>query len=102
MLRLVVLAMGVVFFLSLLGCRPVLALVWGCVPCGRADGRPVTPWVMRMDPRTGWTPWCRSTGCALDAALRSAPCQPPRCPRGTITDVTARCRANPLKLLTFA
>ena len=61
-LRLVVLAMGVLFFLSLLGAAAVLALVWGLRALwARLTGRPVTPWVMRMDPRTGWSTVYRST-----------------------------------------
>ena len=61
-LRLVVLAMGVLFFLSLLAAAAVLALVWGLRALwARLTGRPVTPWVMRMDPRTGWSTVYRST-----------------------------------------
>ena len=54
--------MGVLFFLSLLGAAAVLALVWGLRALwARLTGRPVTPWVMRMDPRTGWSTVYRST-----------------------------------------
>ena len=61
-LRVVVLAMGVVVFLSLLAAVLVLALVWGLrAAWARITGKPVTPWVMRMDPRTGFSTVFRST-----------------------------------------
>ena len=61
-LRVVVLAMGVVVFLSLLAAVLVLALVWGLrAAWARITGKPVTPWVMRMDPRTGFSTAFRST-----------------------------------------
>ena len=83
-LRLVVLAMGVLFFLSLLAAAAVLAVVWGLRALwARLTGRPVTPWVMRMDPRTGWSTVYRST--ARWTAQR--PEQPRRDDRD-VTDVT--------------
>ena len=83
-LRLVVLAMGVLFFLSLLAAAAVLAVVWGLRTLwARLTGRPVTPWAMRMDPRTGWSTVYRST--ARWTAQR--PEQPRRDDRD-ITDVT--------------
>lgn len=55
-LRLVVVAAGVVFFLSLLAAAAVLALVWGVRALwARLTGRPVMPWAMRMSPRQGWS-----------------------------------------------
>ena len=76
--------MGVLFFLSLLGAAAVLALVWGLRALwARLTGRPVTPWVMRMDPRTGWSTVYRST--ARWTAQR--PEQPRRDDRD-VTDVT--------------
>ncbi len=53
--RLLLVALGVVFFLSLLAAVLVLVAVW-LVRAGwaRLTGRPVTPWVMRMDPRSGF------------------------------------------------
>ena len=83
-LRLVVLAMGVLFFLSLLAAAAVLAVVWGLRTLwARLTGRPVTPWAMRMDPRTGWSTVYRST--ARWTAQR--PEQPRRDDRD-VTDVT--------------
>ncbi len=61
-LRLFVVAVGLVFFLSLLAAAAVLALVWGVRALwARLTGRPVTPWTMRMDPREGWSTVYRST-----------------------------------------
>ncbi len=60
--RLAVVAVGVVFFLSLLTVAALLAVVWGARALwARVTGRPVTPWAMRMDPRTGWSTVYRST-----------------------------------------
>ena len=61
-LRVVVVAMGVVLFLSLVAAVMVLALVWALrAGWARLTGKPVTPWVMRMDPRTGFNTVYRST-----------------------------------------
>jgi hypothetical protein len=60
--RLVVVALGLVLFLSLLAGVMVLALVWALrAGWARLTGRPVTPWVMRMDPRTGFSTAFRSS-----------------------------------------
>ncbi len=62
LLRVVVIAMGLVLFASLLLAVMVLALVWALrAGWARLTGRPVTPWVMRMDPRTGFSTVFRST-----------------------------------------
>lgn len=61
-LRVVVVAMGLVLFLSLLAAVMVLALVWTLrAGWARLTGQPVTPWVMRMDPRTGFSTVFRSS-----------------------------------------
>ena len=62
LLRLVLVAVGFVFFLSLLAAALVLALVWGLRALwARLTGRPVMPWTLRVDPRTGWSTVYRST-----------------------------------------
>lgn len=62
LLRVVVVAMGLMLFASLLVAVTVLALVWALrAGWARLTGRPVTPWVMRMDPRTGFSTVFRST-----------------------------------------
>ena len=82
-LRVVVVAMGVVLFLSLLAAVMALALVWTLrAGWARLTGRPVTPWVMRMDPRSGfstvfrsserWSASRRSASSAADAAADDA------------------------------
>ena len=54
-LRIVVAAMGLVLFLSLLAAALVLALAWLLRALwARLTGRPVAPWVMRVDPRSGF------------------------------------------------
>ena len=61
-LRLLVIAMGAVLFLSLLVAASVLALAWGLrLLWARLTGRPATPWVMRIDPRHGFSTVYRST-----------------------------------------
>lgn len=75
LLRLVLVAVGFVFFLSLLAAALVLALVWGLrAVWARLTGRPITPWTTRIDPRAGWstvyrssTRW-RATGAASGGA----------------------------------
>lgn len=62
LLRLVVIAMGLVLFASLLVAAMLLALVWVLrAGWARLAGRPVTPWVMDVDPRTGFSTVFRST-----------------------------------------
>lgn len=59
--RLLIVAMGVVLFLSLLAAMLVFALVWALRAAWAClMGRPVTPWVMRVDPRTGFSTVFRS------------------------------------------
>ena len=53
--RVVAVAMGLVLFMSLLAAAMLLALVWLLRAFwARLTGRPVNPWVMRMDPRTAF------------------------------------------------
>ena len=60
-LRLLVVAMGVLLFLSLLAAGCVLALAWGVRrPWSRPAGRPGPPWA-RVDPRGAWSTATRST-----------------------------------------
>eukprot|EP01030_Chromulinospumella_sphaerica_P000926 gene926-908_t len=56
LLRVIVIAMGLVLFASLLVAAMLLALVWVLrAGWARLTGRPVTPWVMGVDPRTGFS-----------------------------------------------
>ena len=73
LVRVLVVAMGLVLFASLLVAVMVLALVWSLrAAWARMTGRPVTPWVMRMDPRTGFHTVFRSTERWTTARPRSA------------------------------
>lgn len=59
--RLLLVAAGVMFFVSLVAAMLVFALVWGLRNLwARLTGRPAAPWVMRMDPRAGWSTVYRS------------------------------------------
>lgn len=61
--RLVLVAVGLVFFLSLLAAGLVLALAWSLrLLWARLTGRPATPWAARIDPRTAWNTVYRSGG----------------------------------------
>ena len=62
LVRLALVVAGLVVFVSLLLAALVLALSWGLRAVrARATGRPVTPWAMRMDPRSGWSAVYRSS-----------------------------------------
>jgi len=55
MVRIVMLTIGAVFFLSLLAVACVLAAVWGVrMLWAKLTGQPVTPWVMPMRAATSW------------------------------------------------
>ncbi|MCO5103081.1 MAG: hypothetical protein M9919_03650 [Burkholderiaceae bacterium] len=69
LLRAVVFLAGLVVFLSLLTAVLVLAVLWGLRALwARLTGRPVSPWVMGVDPKSAWRA----------AASRSAWRRPPR------------------------
>ncbi len=62
LIRVVLLIAGLVLFVSLLAAALVLALVWGLrAAWARLTGRPVVPWTMRVDPRSGWSTVYRSS-----------------------------------------
>lgn len=72
LIRAVLVVAGLVMFLSLLAAVLVLALAWGLrAVWARLTGRPVMPWTMRVDPRTGWSTVYRSSG--RWSAARAAP-----------------------------
>ena len=82
LVRVALVAAGLVVFLSLLLAALVLALSWGLrAVWARVTGRPVTPWVMRMDPRGGWSAvyrngqarWGGAAASRADAAADSGP-----------------------------
>lgn len=73
-LRVLLVALGLVVFLSLLVAVLVLAGVWALrAVWARLTGRPATPWVMRMDPRTGFRTVFTQSQRWSRSAERSAP-----------------------------
>lgn len=55
-LRLLLLAVGLVFFAGLVTLLLTFAATWGVRALwAKLTGQPVTPWVMRVDPRAGWS-----------------------------------------------
>lgn len=84
-LRLVLLAAGLVFALSLLLAACVLMLLWGLrAVWARLTGQPVVPFVMRMDPRSGFVHVFR----ARQAARHEPPAPSARrADPGDVTDV---------------
>lgn len=80
--RALVLAMGLVVFLSLLAAALVLGLAWAArATWARLTGRPMSPWVMRVDPRTGFSAAMRSRaqwGAARHPDAAAEPAAPSR------------------------
>jgi hypothetical protein len=79
--RLLFVVAGLIFALSLLVVMIVLLAVWGLRALwGKLTGRPVNPFVMRMNPRAGFDQVFRQ-------ADRSSPV-PDKPPRRVVEDVT--------------
>ncbi len=74
--------MGLVVFLSLLAAALVLGLAWiARAVWARLTGRPMAPWVMRVDPRTGFSAAMRSRarwGAARQPDAAAEPAAPSR------------------------
>ncbi|WP_455554993.1 hypothetical protein [Comamonas sp.] len=61
--RIIMLMVGVVFFLSLLTVACVLAAVWGARALwAKLTGQPVTPWVMPMHAASSWASMAQRAG----------------------------------------
>ena len=61
--RIVMLMVGVVFFLSLLSVACILAVVWGVRALwAKLTGQPVTPWVMPMRAAGTWASMAQRAG----------------------------------------
>ena len=89
LLRVIVIAMGLVLFASLLAAAMLLALVWVLrAGWARLTGRPVTPWVMGVDPRTGFSTVFRTTE-RWSAGRRGS-----RAPEATVEDAPASRRGG--------
>lgn len=101
MVRAVVLGMGLLLFLSLLAAAMVLAVGW-LLRAGwsRLTGRPVNPWVVRVDPRKGFGAVFASTRQWPSTAAEAGPAEGGRAEisrragvlpgAGDVTDVEAR------------
>lgn len=63
LLRLFLIAAGLVFAASLAAAAIVMLAVWGArAAWARVTGRPVTPFIMRIDPRGGFERMYRKAG----------------------------------------
>lgn len=90
LIRLLLLAAGLVFAASLLVVMAVIAAVWGLrYAWARLTGRPVTPFVVRVDPFAGFGRVYRgrSQGAPVSPA---APTRPDRRELGDVTDVEVK------------
>lgn len=89
-LRLVLLAAGLVFALCLLVAATALLAVWGVrMGWARLTGRPVTPFIFRMDPRAGFGRVYRGAGGGR-ASPQEESVRPGRRPIADITDVVPK------------
>lgn len=86
-LRLVGLAAGLLFAASLVAVALVVILLWviGAI-WSRLTGRPVSPFVVRIDPRSGFNRMYRARGGSPFAQEPPAPSPSPR--HGRLADVT--------------
>ena len=95
LIRAVLVVAGLVIFLSLLAAVLVLALAWGLrAAWARLTGRPVTPWTMRVDPRTGWSRFTVPPSAGRLRALRPL-LTPPRAARACCPGPTRWWMWNP-------
>jgi hypothetical protein len=98
--RVILLLLGLVFAASLAVAVMLLAAVWGVrYAWGRLTGKPVTPWVMRFNPRSGFDKFRHATQPAeptaadmANARARGESVRSPIAigPADDVTDVRAR------------
>ena len=85
-LRMVLLLMALVFIASLLLAAVLLLAVWGVRRLwARLTGRPVSPWVFRVDPRAQWNRFYHAADRWPPPSSRFA--RPPGAPHGKMPDV---------------
>jgi hypothetical protein len=95
-LRVILLLLGLVFAASLAVAVMLLAAVWGVrYAWGRLTGKPVTPWVMRFNPRSGFDRFRHAANPAeptaadvANARARGESVVRPERIRGSASDVT--------------
>ncbi len=82
LVRVLVLAMGLVFAAGLLLLVLALAALWGVRALwAKLTGQPLAPWTMRVNPRAGWSR-------ATQAARRWQPAERPSRSGRDLSDVT--------------
>ncbi|OAK58947.1 hypothetical protein A3K87_26790 [Variovorax paradoxus] len=94
--RVILLLLGLVFAASLAVAVMLLAAVWGVrYAWGRLTGKPVSPWVMRFNPRSGFDkfrnaaqPAEPSAADVANARARGESVERPVRIRGSASDVT--------------
>lgn len=94
--RVILLLLGLVFAASLAAAVMLLAAVWGVrYAWGRLTGKPVTPWVMRFNPRSGFDKFRNAAQPAeptaadvANARARGESVERPVRIRGSASDVT--------------
>nr|WP_240651520.1 MULTISPECIES: hypothetical protein [unclassified Variovorax] len=95
-IRVILLLLGLVFAASLAVAVMLLAAVWGVrYAWGRLTGKPVTPWVMRFNPRSGFDKFRNAAQPAeptaadvANARARGESVERPVRIRGSVSDVT--------------
>lgn len=95
-IRVILLLLGLVFAASLAVAVMLLAAVWGVrYAWGRLTGKPVTPWVMRFNPRSGFDKFRNAAKPAeptaadvANARARGESVERPVRIRGSASDVT--------------
>jgi hypothetical protein len=95
-IRVILLLLGLVFAASLAVAVMLLAAVWGVrYAWGRITGKPVTPWVMRFNPRSGFDKFRNAAQPAeptaadvANARARGESVERPVRIRGSASDVT--------------
>lgn len=86
LLRVLLLGMALVFFVSLLTAALVVLAVWlGRAAWAKAMGQPVAPWHFRFDPKARWRGFQGATGPVRASARRAASRSV-----GDISDVVAK------------
>lgn len=96
-LRLLLLAMGLAFATALLCVLLTFVAIWILRALwSRLTGQPVTPWVMRVDPRAGWSRFAQrgraapSAGDTVQEASRRFPAH-----HADVVDVDVKERQSP-------
>lgn len=94
-LRLLLLAIGLAFFAALLCVLFAFTAIWVLRALwGKLTGQPFIPWVMRVDPRTGWSRFAKRGRVDGKAAAQEAPRRFPT-HNADVVDVDVKERPSP-------